>query len=62
MQSVKVTLGDTLSWSLADVLLVNVGRSPESALESALESRSDRDARRFRLFETGFVAGLGARF
>jgi len=54
---VKVTLGDTLSWSLADVLLVNVGRSPESALES----RSDRDARLFRL-EIGFVAGLGARF
>ena len=54
----KVTLGDTLSWSLADVLLVSVGRSPESALES----RSDRDARLFRLFEIGFVAGLGARF
>ena len=58
MQSVKVTLDDTLSWSLADVLLVNVGRSPESALES----RSDPDARLFRLFEFGFVAGLGARF
>ena len=54
----NVTLGDTLSWSLADVLLVNVGRSPESALES----RSDGDARFFRLFEIGFVAGLGARF